>query len=260
MSDTEIMAMSSQDEIMVTDKDLELVVAEASKRVEILRKVLGVAIKRTNPTDWVNQQGKPYLTASGAEKIAPLFGVKMDNLSDRRDEREDDKGKHYIYTLQARFVWRGGSIEAIGTCSSRDKFFSWDSTKREYKVLSEVDETNIKKAAYSNLLVNGITRVLGIRNLTWADLEAFGIKQSDTAKVEYQKGTSGGAVSSDTITEPQQKRIYALCKNVGWLEAEFKEWLKSEYNYDSTSKIKKAQYDDLCRKAVELKGGVYESK
>lgn len=182
-------------DIMVTDKDLELVIAEADKRVEILKKVLGVAIKRTNPKDWVDQQGHPYLTASGAEKIAPLFGVKMDRLSEKREEREDDKGKYYIYTFLATFAWRGGSIEAIGTCSSRDKFFSWDSNKKEWKALSEFDETNIKKAAYSNLMVNGITRVLGIRNLTWDDLEQNGIKKDEVAKVEYK--SSSPEASSD---------------------------------------------------------------
>jgi hypothetical protein len=183
-----------------------LILAEAEKRVELLRKVLGIAIKRTNPKDWVDQQGHPYLTASGAEKIAPLFGVKMTNLTEKREDREDEKGKYYIYTFKATFSWKAGEIEAIGTCSSRDKFFAWDSQKQEWKPLSEFDETNIKKAAYSNLIVNGITRVLGIRNLTWEDLEAYGIKREDVAKVEYKITTA--------ISDEEKKKQLAISKMI----------------------------------------------
>lgn len=247
-------------EVIAMDKDLALVLAEAEKKVDILKKVLGVAIKRTNPKDWVDQNGHPYLVAAGAEKIAPVFGVKMEGVVNNRLEREDSKGKYYIYTFQARFFWQGGDIEAIGTCSSRDKFFAWNSKEQTFKELHEVDETNIMKAAYSNLTVNGITRVLGIRNLTWADLEPFGIDKNAVAKVEYQKGTSGGAVNSDTISEPQQKRLYAICKNVGWQEAEFKAWLLATYKYANSKDIKRSEYDGICKAAVEKMGGVYESK
>jgi len=216
-----VMALKNGDnnDIMVSEKDLELIIQEADKRVEILKRVLGVAVKRTNAKDWVDQQGHPYLTASGSEKIAPLFGIKMDRLSDKRDEREDDKGKYYIYTFQATFFWKGGSIEAIGTCSSRDKFFSWDSGKKEWKPLSDFDETNIKKAAYSNLMVNGITRVLGIRNLTWEDLEPFGIKKSDCARVEYGKGAQGGkTASADDVTKQTELGNIILEKCGGDIE------------------------------------------
>ena len=250
MDENKVMALrNNESDILVTDKDLELVIAEADKRVEILKKVLGVAIKRTNAKDWVDQQGHPYLTASGAEKIAPLFGVRMNNLSDKREEREDDKGKYYIYTFLATFAWKGGSIEAIGTCSSRDKFFAWNSANKEWKPMSEFDETNIKKAAYSNLMVNGITRVLGIRNLTWDDLAPFGINPKDVAKVEYKNGHVG----SGLISEAQQKRLYAIGKSSGMPPDEFKEWLKKMYGITTTKEIKKEFYDDICHHVENYK-------
>jgi len=250
MENGKVMALKTNDtDIMVQDKDLELIVAEAEKRVEILKKVLGVAIKRTNPKDWVDQQGHPYLTASGAEKIAPLFGVKMDNLSDKRDEREDDKGKYYLYTFTATFSWKGGSIEAIGTCTSRDKFFAWNSADRTYKILSEVDESNIKKAAYSNLMVNGITRVLGIRNLTWADLETYGIKKDNVAKVEYKDNKT----DYDLISEAQAKRLYAIASSKKIPDAEVKEYLKKTYGITTSKEIKREWYEDICKWAENWK-------
>jgi hypothetical protein len=51
---------------------------------------------------------------------------------------------------------------------------------------SEVDPTNIVKAAYSNMLVNAVTRVLGIRGLTWEDLERLGFDRTRAARVQFK--------------------------------------------------------------------------
>lgn len=249
MENNTVMSVPSHQEvdIVVSDKSVEAVIAQAEKRVEILKKVLGVAVKRTNPKDWTDMQGHPYLTASGAEKIAPLFGLKMEGVVHQRMEREDEKGKYYIYQAQARFWWAAGDMEAIGVCSSRDKFFSWDSAKKEWKPLHETDEGNIMKAAFSNLLVNGITRSLGLRNLTWADLEPFGIKQSDTAKVEYNKGASADPAQAGIISEAQGKRLYAISKASGYDDKSMHEALMFNFNIASTKHIPWKKYEDICK-------------
>jgi len=60
-------------------------------------------------------------------------------------------------------------------------------TKTELPI-SEIDQGDIKKSAYTNCIGNGITRLLGIRNLTYADLEEFaGIRKEQITKVEYKK-------------------------------------------------------------------------
>jgi hypothetical protein len=117
--------------------------------------------------------------------------------------------------------------------------------------MSEFDETNIKKAAYSNLMVNGITRVLGIRNLTWDDLEPYGIKQGEVARVEYKNGSAGG----NLISEPQRKRLYAIGKTSGMPEEEFKEWLFKTYGTTTTREIKKEWYEDICSYVQNYKKG-----
>lgn len=264
----QVIAVASEEaELVVSDKSIEIILAEAEKRVAVLKKILGVAIKRTNPTDWVDQNGKPYLGASGCEKVAPLFGLKMESVISERSEREDDKGKYYFYTFMGRFYWAAGDIEAIGTCSSRDKFFGWQSEKKYgdkiiepagYKALHDIDETNIKKAAYSNLIVNGVTRALGIRSLTWADLEAHGIKKEECAKVEYNKGAHSDPSGVGLISEAQGKRLYAIATKVGWSDVGLKEWLLKEYKYDSVNKIPWKQYEAIviaCQKAKGVEPG-----
>lgn len=236
-------------ELVISDKSVEYIVSQAEKRVETLKKVLGVAVKRTGPKDWTDMQGHPYLTGSGAEKIAPLFGLKIEGVVHQRMEREDEKGKYYIYQCQARFWWAAGDMEAIGVCSSRDKFFSWDSQKKEWKPLHETDEGNIMKAAYTNLLVNGITRSLGLRNLTWDDLEPFGIKKDMVAKVEYNAGKeTGGESKTSFISEPQRKRLIAIASKSGYTPETLKEFIMFNFSIPSTTEIPWKKYDDVCKK------------
>lgn len=197
-------------EIVSFDKSMDVVIATAEKQVETLKKVLAIATKRTTHYDWVDQQGRPYLTSSGAEKLMPLFGVNLTDTQYKKTFSDDDKGQSYIYHYQGRFTWQGGSIEAIGACSSRDKFFAWDGKEKTYKPLSEVDETNIMKAAYSNMLVNGVTRLLGIRGLTWEELQGFGVDKSKVATVNY-----GGKQATPEETKAQND-IARWCLEMGY--------------------------------------------
>lgn len=189
-------------DVMALEKTMDLVISRAERQVDVLRKVLSIAIKRTNPTDWIDMQGKPYLGASGCEKLMPLFGISLSDTTSLKRPSHDDKGEHYVYECRGVFTWQGGSIEALGVCSSRDKFFAWDRQTKEYKALSDVDEPNIHKAAYSNMMMNGVTRLLGIRSLTWEQLKDVGIDQAKSARVEY--GVAGTATP-----EEEDKRIKA---------------------------------------------------
>lgn len=249
MENSQIMSMpqNEQQEIIIYDKSLEVLIADAEKKVDILKKVLGVVIKRTNPHDWTCIGDKPYLGSSGVEKISPLFGVKMENVKNVRLDREDDKGKQYIYQFTARFWWQGGSIEALGACSSRDKFFGWDSGTKTYKELHDVDETNVMKAAYSNLMVNGVTRVLGIRNLEWSDLEAFGITKDKVTKIEYNKGAQADSSSQGMISDNQGKRLYAIAKGAGYDDKAMHEALMFNFSIESTKKISWKKYEEVCK-------------
>ena len=200
-NDTEIIKVEQDTDIISSEKDIDFIVAQAEKQVDVLKKVLGIAVKRTSHLDWVDQSGKPYLTASGAEKLMPLFGVSVSGTREKKFQSEDDIGGSYIYKASGTFSWKGGSIEAIGACSSRDKFFAYDGNSGKFKVLSQVDETNILKSAYSNLMVRGITQLLGIRNLTWEQLAEFGLDKNKVTKVTYGKG------KKDATDEEKEKQI-----------------------------------------------------
>lgn len=193
----------------IVDENIVAVAAHAEARLEALEKIKRVALKVTNPHDWVDENGKPYLQGSGAEKVARVFGVSW-RISESTTENLD--GGHYIISITGEFALGGAIITAIGTRSSKDGFFKkykyvGEGEKKERIELpvSEIDRGDVKKSAYTNLIANGITRLLGIRNLTYADLTEYaGITKDQVTVVEYKKGGKP-ARASKAPAEPRQQ-------------------------------------------------------
>jgi hypothetical protein len=161
--------------------DQLLAVAEAAeKRIDAVNRIKGLALRVTNYQDWTDQGGKPYLQVSGSEKVARLFGISWRLNEPVREEHDDG---HYSYTIKGYFSMGAAEIEVVGTRSSKDPFFS-----RNGKVpVTEIDRNDVKKGAMTNCIGNGITRLLGIRNLTWDEVRSGGVNQSKVSKVEYKK-------------------------------------------------------------------------
>lgn len=156
---------------------------QAEMRIEAIKRIKKVALAVTNQHDWINQQGKPYLQVSGAEKVARLFGLSW-RLNEPTVDMEPDG--HYAFIYTGEFSLGTASIEAVGSRSSKDPFFR----KRDDKLLApdEIDRCDVRKSAYTNCIGNGVTRLLGIRNLTWEEVEEFGqFKRAEASRVEYQK-------------------------------------------------------------------------
>jgi hypothetical protein len=164
--------------------DFDHLVNLAEQRLEFQKKIIPIALKITNPSDWTNQSGKPWPSGSAVEKIRNLFGISIIDIKEKREDLEGQSG--YLYTYSGTFKFANTQIDAIGTCSSKDQFFA--KTKKGYRPVEEIDQGNIKKAAYTNMMVNGITRILGMRNLTWSQLEQAAVDIKQIPKVEYTGG------------------------------------------------------------------------
>ncbi len=192
---------------IITISTVEDLISVAQKRLETVPKLIELALKVTNYRDWTLQDGNPYLCHSGAEKVARLFGVKISDVNQKKESTEDSEGRFYIYVLTGKFSLPGDmdSIEAIGTCSQRDGFFSKAQGKR--KETAEIDETNILKAAYSNLVVNGITHLLGLRNITIDQLKETNIDMSKVLSIGYGKGTQKITKTLEPDSVKLRKRI-----------------------------------------------------
>jgi len=217
----------------IADDSLLMVAQQAERRIDAVIKIKQMALKVTNAKDWTDQGGNPYLLVSGSEKIANLFNISW-RIDEPICETEDDG--HFTFTYTGTFTIPGRSIGVSGSRSSKDPFFKkytyekveGKPDKKVEKPISAIDRRDVKMAAMTNLLGNGITRLLGIRNLTYADLLAFaGIKQEDIGKVEYKNKNAGKEPVSapqkkteikdpnEPATEPQLKAINTILGKLG---------------------------------------------
>lgn len=227
----------AQQEPVFADDALIQIAQQAEARIDAVVKIKQVALKVTNADDWVDQQGKPYLMASGSEKIANLFNISWRIDEPAIDKETDPDGKEFItYTYKGEFSLGGRTIEVEGSRSSRDEFFKkyiWENGKKTGE--KPLDRRDLKMAALTNLLGNGITRILGIRNLTYEDLEKFaGIKKENVKGIQYKEQgekkeykqpqsksdqTKHEIKNQDApVTEPQLKAINTLYKKAGYDE------------------------------------------
>lgn len=200
-------------------------IAKLEAAIESYKKIITLSIRLTNHQDWVDQSGKPYLQSSGAEKVANPFGIDIDRPTEKINQCEDEKGRfvtvEYWALVSSKFL--GRQMWVVGTRSSRDPFFSeyseWTKdadgnsikTKR-LRPQSEVDINDIKKSALSNLTVNAVTRLLGIRNLTWEQVKAGGIEKDKVAGVDYSKkgGVQNAAPQTNGNTEELRKKSWEM--------------------------------------------------
>jgi len=171
-------------ELEIFTPDFLAVAVQRNKAFEQIREM---ALKATTALDWIDQEGTPFLQGSGAEKIARRFGLKITNVRREKFSERDEQGEYYYFRYTSTVGWGAESVDAVGTCSSRDQFFG--KRNGQWLPLAEVDITNIEKSAYTNCTSNGVQRFLGIRNVTWDEVERLtGVKRDQVQKVEYAKG------------------------------------------------------------------------
>jgi hypothetical protein len=171
-----------------TMPDVVQAVKIAEQTLEAMKQVLRLAVSQTRPSDWTDQNGKPYLQATGAEKVAMLFGISSRIVPQGESlylKTEHSDG-HYTIMYVGEFRFRNRTMEVVGSRSSSDPFF----TRGGSLPPSEIDLKDIQVAAYSNLMMNGITRILGIRNLDWDTLRTAGLDCDAVSKVIYKKKTT----------------------------------------------------------------------
>lgn len=175
--------------LLDTNTDNILYMAEkAEKYIEAMNRIMDAALKITNELDWVLIGGKPYLQESGATKVARLFGISIQLLGN--PTVEFDGSGYKTFTYKARFMLKDQFIECEGSRSMKDEFFAGKGMKKKP---DEIDERDVKMAAYTNCINNGIKRLIpNLRNIDVPTLERAGLDTSKIAGYTFREGTQGG--------------------------------------------------------------------
>lgn len=169
----------------LADDQLVMISQRVEQRVTAYNKIRRAALGATNWRHWSSQGGQPYLEIAGAKSIASLVGINWKIDEPAFEWLEDG---HFSYTFKGEFTLGATIQECIGTRSSKDAFFSM--AKGQSIPTSEIDRGEVKKAALTNLLGNGVRGILGMNKLTWDDLKSVGIEVEKIAKVEYKQGSA----------------------------------------------------------------------
>lgn len=196
----EIAIVPSSTPLIAEDMLIEIA-KRAEERLEAIKKIKLLALRITNQDDWTDFGGKPYLESSGAEKIARLFGISWQLYT---PEIERKPNGHYRVSVKGVFTLGNSSIEVIGIRESDDPFFAirYQEGKKIELPPDEVDLPNVIKSAITNCIGQGIVRLLGIRNLTWEELEEYNIRKPSKA-VSFKKATTSSAEIDTEISSPQ---------------------------------------------------------
>lgn len=175
--------------LLETDTDNILYLAEkAEKYIEAMNKIMTAALKITNELDWVLIGGKPYLQESGATKVARLFGISIQLIGS--PAVDCDREGYKTYTYKARFMLRDQFVECEGSRSASEEFFAGAGRTKKP---DEIDERDVKMAAYTNCLNNGVKRLIpNLRNIDVPTLEAAGLDVSKIRGYTFKTGSKGG--------------------------------------------------------------------
>lgn len=168
---------------------------QAQRRVDALNKIMSAAIRITTYLDWCLISGVPYLQETGATKVARLFGISWRILEVNKSI--DESYPSFVYRMA--FSMGGNTIECEGSRAGKDEFFTGkrtdkDGNAKKYKKADEIDENDVRKAAYTNCLNNGIKRLIpGLRNLDIATLKNEGIDINKIRGYTFKEGAQGGS-------------------------------------------------------------------
>lgn len=202
---------------LVRQQPVEDELQRLERRATLMPRLIELAIKSTHPAQWMNLGGKPWPTGAACEVMARTCGVKISDVHLEKEWSKDNLGEFYIYRCTGTFSLptEYDSVVVVGTCTSRDQALGTETG--EGRELSDVDEGNIMKAAYTNMEVNGVTRLLGVRNYDWERLAKYGIAKDGLASVEYEAGAKGGGRSKATGADIEIKFGKAKGKKIGEL-------------------------------------------
>lgn len=178
--------------LLDTNTDNILYLAEkAEKYIVAMNRIMDAALKITTELDWVIIGGKPYLQESGTTKVARLFGISIQLLGAPTVEFDNEGYKTYTY--KARFMLKDQFIECEGSRGMKEDFFAKAGKDKPLKKPDEIDDRDVKMAAYTNCLNNGIKRLIpNLRNIDVATLERAGLDINKIAGYTFKTGNNGG--------------------------------------------------------------------
>ncbi len=187
---------------VISEGDPELMCINMEKKAEFaprLNKAINtILITQTYTEDWTEQGGKMCLSSAGAERVARLFSIRFHDQKFHKEEISDSIGRGYRYVYECNASMGDREVFAQGAYSTRDKFLGFSGG--EWRPTEDINENNIRNAAYHICIGNAIKALLGLRGIPAARFQAImagsGEDASKAASVKRGNGTQGGTAKA----------------------------------------------------------------
>lgn len=224
------------------DPDLQLAILEkkATLAHRYAQAVNAILIAHTYPEDWKifgdGDSAKACLSSAGAERVARQFGIRIFEVKSSKEEFTDTLGKGYRYIFEGKASMADRLIYAQGSYSTRDKFLGYKDGS--FKTIEEVNENDIRDAAYHIFHGNAIKALLGLRGIPAARFRQIMEKQGENgdkaSNVRHGKGTEGGTTADDSTMQKELAELLIEIANAGWMIVVEGD---GSHNFEQTSEI-----------------------
>jgi hypothetical protein len=180
-----------KNEVAVVENDNAIatsIMREAGARAEMMSTMTKSLVKACHQRNILDMGGNPFIDDDGCQKIARVAGISFSTpMVESRYEDGEDGQQEYVVEVSGEASILGQSLFDIGACTSADGFISKRSNISHQQMKIEV-----KKKAYANWRGRCVRALLGLKELTWTELESAGFSKDGASKVEYKKGKSSG--------------------------------------------------------------------
>lgn len=227
-------------------------VEEFEKGIAVYKRWMSACYRLTRESHWINHGTKEApkfsLQGPGAEALMNPLGISFDEPTTRKEPLQESGYAFWVEGyMESKTLGRRGYY--VGYCDSRDQFFN---ARNGWK--PETGNGDVRKSATTNWIVNGVTRLGGLRDPDPELLANAGLDISRIQVIDYRGGGKTMQQSNQGISEPQLKRLWAKCKAASVSEQTILEKIQKQYNLtdmpstdaEVMAAIKRGDYDMFC--------------
>jgi len=220
-------------------------VAQFERGIATYKKFVAACFRLTRESHWINHskdRDKPKysLQGPGAEALMNPLGISYEAPITKQTPLENGGYAYWVEGyFESKTLNRRGYY--VGYCDSRDPFFN---ARPGWK--PETGHGDVRKAATTNLVVNAVTRLAGIRDPDPEMLKSAGLNPEKIMHIDYSGSGRTPTESNETISEAQLKRLWAIAKNNS-VDEDGVAIIMKRSGYTKIDDIRRKDYDKICR-------------
>jgi len=240
----------------ITPANLDQRVKQMEAWADFVSRTREILFKQTKNSDWILQDGKPYLQDQGVTKMRLVAGGELRSLTPNMEKVTDSKGRQdRYYRLSATYEFHGRAVTVTGTSSTRDPFFAI----RHGKLIDvdEIDLNDLYKKAETNLYHRAFDKMFGI-SPTLEELTGFGIAPEKDIDRKKKKDPPLDGAAEKKLRAELGRELMKACGNDKVKGAEF---LKEITSFTGKDGNEFRGYDSVVRVSKNmLKAAVTNAK